>query len=112
MQFAYSKFQKGLANWKCPPYLLDDKDFNDIIIGTIQQTIADHINTELVSKELFLATNNENLVHLPSSAAPDTLLEIVIGSCRDATIKYTAAKNAIRNREKKTVEDNLTKASG
>ena len=63
------------------------------------------------SEEILKKTEAQHLVHLDSVAKPDILLETVIGACRNASIKFSAAKNATRNREKKTIEDNLDTAT-
>ena len=49
-------------------------------------------------------TKEEDLADLPSTADPGTLLELCMGSCKDAAGRYARRLNATRKRQKSDLE--------
>ena len=73
--WCYSKFQPGKGNFRCPRKMHLDTDYNEIIRGTIRETIYSHINWNKVTQTELQNITDENMANMVSEedAKPDTL---------------------------------------
>ena len=110
VEFCYEKFKKGPGTFRCPPKLHLNHDYCETMKEVIRQTIVDHVDHEKLTAEHVATLTDQNLADLPSTANPETLLEVLLFRLKDETSKFVALKNTKKNQLKKDLLSKLHSA--